>query len=109
MQEIDFSALREQLGPLEVVSIGTTSIFLFHASSQNSDFVLFAVLQILLCIDVAATSARSTNMAKQLLDQALSNLSTNCWIRAHIIFFISLVSETLVLLTAYDETVDACD
>ncbi|KAL5729310.1 hypothetical protein ACHQM5_002282 [Ranunculus cassubicifolius] len=47
-QELDFSSIRSQLGPLPAI---------------------------LLCIDVAATSARSANMSKQLLDQAQAILS----------------------------------
>ncbi|XP_010249786.1 PREDICTED: uncharacterized protein LOC104592245 [Nelumbo nucifera] len=48
VQELDFASLRSQLGPLSTI---------------------------LLCIDVAATSARSVNMSKQLLDQAQVMLS----------------------------------
>ncbi|KAJ9183451.1 hypothetical protein P3X46_007302 [Hevea brasiliensis] len=47
-QELDFSSLRSQLGPLAAI---------------------------LLCIDVAATCARSANMSQQLLDQAQVMLS----------------------------------
>ncbi|XP_050212300.1 uncharacterized protein LOC126662368 isoform X2 [Mercurialis annua] len=47
-QDLDFSSLRSQLGPLAAV---------------------------LLCIDVAATCARSANMSQQLLDQAQIMLS----------------------------------
>lgn len=47
-QELDFSSLRAQLGPLAAI---------------------------LLCIDVAATSARFADMSKQLLDQAQVMLS----------------------------------
>ncbi|KAF9615535.1 hypothetical protein IFM89_024162 [Coptis chinensis] len=48
VQELDFASLRSQLGPLRAI---------------------------LLCIDVAATSARSANMSRQLLDQAQVMLS----------------------------------
>ncbi|EOY29640.1 Zinc finger FYVE domain-containing protein 26 isoform 2 [Theobroma cacao] len=48
VQDLDFSSLRSQLGPLATI---------------------------LLCIDVAATSARSANMSQQLLDQAQVMLS----------------------------------
>lgn len=48
VQELDFSSLRSQLGPLATI---------------------------LLCIDVAATSARSSNMSQQLLNQAQVMLS----------------------------------
>lgn len=48
VQELDFSSLRAQLGPLPAI---------------------------LLCIDVAATSARFADMSKQLLDQAQVMLS----------------------------------
>ncbi|XP_042498960.1 uncharacterized protein LOC122077177 [Macadamia integrifolia] len=47
-QELDFSSLRSQLGPLAAI---------------------------LLCIDVAANSSRSVNMSKRLLDQAQVMLS----------------------------------
>ncbi|XP_022729138.1 uncharacterized protein LOC111284627 isoform X2 [Durio zibethinus] len=87
VQDLDFSLLRSQLGPLAAI---------------------------LLCIDVAATSARSTNMSQQLLDQAQVMLSeiypggtpkvgSTYWDRIHEVGVISVLRRVLKRLYEFLE------
>ncbi|XP_021275656.1 uncharacterized protein LOC110410336 [Herrania umbratica] len=87
VQDLDFSSLRSQLGPLAAI---------------------------LLCIDVAATSARSANMSQKLLDQAQVMLSeiypggspkvgSTYWDRVHEVGVISVLRRVLKRLYEFLE------
>lgn len=86
-QDLDFSLLRSQLGPLAAI---------------------------LLCIDVAATSARSANVSQQLLDQAQVMLSeiypggspkggSTYWDQIHEVGVISVLRRVLKRLSEFLE------
>lgn len=71
VQDVDFSSLRSQLGPLSAVSVALPTSHNFCLFLILEILIFFFLCQILLCIDVAATSAKSAKMSEQLLDQAI--------------------------------------
>lgn len=74
VQDLDFSSLRSQLGPLAAVSsymLRTLFPFLNSGKKVLTGWHTSMCFQILLCIDVASTSAKSAKMSQQLLDQAM--------------------------------------
>ncbi|KAJ8763794.1 hypothetical protein K2173_003576 [Erythroxylum novogranatense] len=91
IQDLDFSSLRSQLGSLAAI---------------------------LLCIDVAATSARSAKMSKQLLDQAqvmlseiypggIPKIGSTYWDQIHEVGIISVSRRVLKLLHEFLEQEDS--
>ena len=79
VHDLDISSLRSQLGPLAAVSSKMIKRAILLCSFKQEEMVCFVYAklsvciscQILLCIDVAASSSRSAKMSQQLLNQVI--------------------------------------